>query len=132
MSQTWIDFGVGLLVGGLSISAGWGLFWLAISTTGLMRGTCGWRVVLNSLAVGGLPLLLIGGAVWWGIGESGVTPVFGMGLGVIPMVILGIGFRQAPDGRRAWVHMFAGVRHLKDELLGCHQQCSGCSEGHQH
>jgi len=132
MSQAAIAFGMGLLVGGLSVSACWGLFWLAISVTGLVRGTCGWRVVLNSLVVGGLPLLLIGGVVWWGLEGFEISAAFALGLAGMPVVILGAGLRHAPDGRRAWVHMLEGVRHLKDELLGCHQQCGGCGEGHQH
>jgi len=59
MNQGLIDFGLGMLAGGLGLSACWGLFWLAVGTTGLARGTCGWRVVVNSLTVSVVPLLLI-------------------------------------------------------------------------
>ena len=132
MNQEWIAFGVGLLVGGLSLSACWGLFWLAIGTVGLIRGTCGWRVVLNSLTVGAVPLMLIAGLFWLHGGGYGVSSAFGMGIMGMPIVLLGFGLRQAPDGRRAGTHMLDGVRQLVDELLGRHHECGGCGEGHQH
>ena len=132
MNQEWIAFGVGLLVGGLSLSACWGLFWLAIGTAGLIRGTCSWRVVLNSLTVGAVPLMLIVGLFWWRGGVCGVSSAFGMGMMGMPIVLLGFGLRKAPDGRQAWAHMLEGVRHLMDELLGRHHGCGECGEGHQH
>lgn len=132
MNQEWIAFGVGLLVGGLSLSACWGLFWLAIGTVGLVRGTCSWRVVLNSLTVSAVPLVLIAGLFWLHSGGYGVSSAFGMGIMGMPIVLLGFGLRQAPDGRRAGAHMLDGVRHLMDELLNRHHECGGCGEGHQH
>ncbi len=132
MSQGLIDFGVGILAGGLSLSACWGLFWLGIGTVGLLRGTCNWRVVLNSLTVGVVPLLLIVGLLWWHGGAYGVGSAFGMGMMGMPIVLVGFGLRQAPDGRRAGAHVLDGVRHLMDELLGRHHECGGCGEEHQH
>lgn len=131
MSQQWIAFGVGLLVGGLGLSACWGLFWLTIGTAGLIRGTCGWRVVLNSLMVGVVPLTLIAGLSWWPGGEYEVDAAFAMGMMGMPIVLLGVGLRRAPDGRRAVAHMLDGVRHLMDQLLGRHHECGGCDEGRQ-
>jgi len=132
MNQEWVAFGAGLFVGGLSLSACWGLFWLAIGTAGLVRGTCGWRVVLNSLTVGAVPLMLIAGLFWWNGGVSGVSSAFGVGMMGMPIVLLGFGLRQAPDGRRAVAHMLDGVRHLMDELLGRHHECGGCGEEQSH
>lgn len=132
MAQPWIDFGMGLLVGGLGLSAGWGLFWLVIGTVGYMRGTCSQRVVLNSLAGLTIPLLMLAALAWlWD--SSGVPGVaFVCGLGVMPLVLVAFGLRRAPDGRRAGVHLLGGVRHLMGTVLGAHQGCSGCGEEHGH
>jgi hypothetical protein len=132
MNQGLIDFGLGILGGGLTLSASWGLFWLAIGTVGLVRGTCSWRVVLNGLTVGVVPILLIAGLVWWHGGAYEVSSAFGMGMMSMPIVLLGFGLRQAPDGRRAGTHMLDGVRHLMDELLGKHHECGGCGHEHDH
>jgi hypothetical protein len=130
MTREWIGFGIGVLIGGLSLSACWGLFWLAVGTVGLIRGTCSWHVVVNSLTVGVVPLLAIAGLYWWYDGTYGISATFGMGLLGMPIVLLGFGLRYAPDGRRAGAHMLEGVRHLRDELLGCHHECGGCGEHH--
>lgn len=132
MTHAWVAFGVGLAVGGLGLSACWGLFWLVIGTTGLVRKTCGWRAVLNSLTVGIVPLLLIAGLLWFTGGSNGLHPVFGVGVLVMPTVLTGFAMRRAPDGRRAVTHILEGVRGLKDELLGQHRACAGCGEGHRH
>ena len=126
-----VEFGTGFLIGGLALSAAWGLFWLGVGLTGLRRGTCGTRVVLNSLVVGLVPLALITGLLWWrGAGE--LASSFGVGLLGMPIVLLGLGLRQAPDGHRAGSHMLDGVRQLRDELLGKHHGCGGCSHEHDH
>jgi hypothetical protein len=131
MARTLIDFGAGFVIGGLALSAAWGFFWLAIGLVGLGRRTCGWRVVWNSLAAGVLPLGLILGLLWW---RSGGEPAlsFGIGLAGMPVVLLGLGLRPAPDGQRVGSHMVDGVRRLKDELLGAHHECGGCSHEHDH
>lgn len=126
-----IDFGTGVLVGGLSVSAGWGLFWLGVGLVGLARRTCGWRVVANSLTVGLLPLFLIAGLLWW-TGGTGAGSAFGAGLLGVPIALCGLAWRQAPDGRRAGTHMLDGVRRLMDDLLGRHRGCGGCDHGHHH
>jgi hypothetical protein len=129
MQEGLLDFGAGTLVGGFVVSACWGLFWLTIGTIGLMRRTCSRQVVLNSLAAFTVPLLLVW-AVIWGRGAAHVSSsAFALGLSVMPLVVVGFGLRQAPDGKRAGVHMLDGVRHLKDKLLGRHQECGGC--GHE-
>lgn len=125
-----LDFIVGLLVGGLGLSAAWGLFWCSIGLVGVSRGSCHWRIVANSLTVGLIPLLFIIGLFWWA-GGGGDNPVsFGIGLLGMPAVLMGFGLRRAPDGHRAGAHMLDGVRHLKDELLGKHQGCGGCAHEH--
>lgn len=132
MNQGLMDFGLGIVAGGLGLSACWGLFWLAVATTGLARGTCGWRVAVNSLTVSVVPLLLIAWIFWWRGGAHGVSSAFGMGMMGMPIVLAGFGLRQAPDGRRAGTHMLDGVRHLMDELLGKHHECGGCGHEHDH
>jgi len=130
MSHSVTTFGIGLLVGGLTISSCWGLFWLTIGTVGLIRRTCSWRVILNSLAVGVIPLLMIAGLMWLPNEGQGFGAAFGAGLLVMPLVLAGVGLRRAPDGRPAWIHMVDGVRRLMDELLGRHHACTGCGEAH--
>ncbi len=132
MAQKWIMFGMGLVVGGLSITACWGLFWSAIGTAGLVRGTCSWRILLNGLTIGTVPLMLILGLFWLLGGLHGVDVAFAVGMIGIPIVIVGFGLQQAPDGRRTGAHMFERVRHLMDEVLGYHRECDGCGERHQH
>ncbi len=124
-----VDFIVGLMVGGLGLSALWGWFWLSVSLAGLRRGTCHWRIALNSLTVGVMPLLLMGGVMWWA-GGAGMGMPFGIGLLGMPAVLIGFGLRRAPDGQRAGAHMMSGVRHLRDELLGKHAGCGGCAHEH--
>jgi len=130
MTQPWIDFGTGLLAGGLGLSVCWGLFWLVIGSVGWMRGTCSWPVLLNSLVASGIPFLLMGLLVW--VRDSTEVPglAFAGGLSIMPLVVVAFGLRRAPDGRLAGIHMLGGVRHLMDKLLGKHQTCGGCGDGH--
>lgn len=131
MQEGAIDFILGAIVGGFCLSACWGLFWLSVSTVGLIRGTCHWRAVANSLAVLVAPLIL-GWLFIWFRGTMAVANVaFGLGLLVMPFVVLGLGLRSAPDGQRAGVHMLDGVQHLKNKLLGKHQGCGGCDHEHE-
>lgn len=130
MAQSWIDFGTGLLTGGLGLSAGWGLFWFVIGMVGYMRGTCSHRVLLNSLAGLTIPLLMLAALAW--LWEPSRVPgfAFACGLGVMPLVLVVVGLRRAPDGRRAGVHMLGGVRYLMGTVLGAHQECGGCGGEH--
>jgi len=132
MQNGLLDFGLGTVLGGLMLSAGWGAFWLAIGIVGLSRRTCGWPVMLNSLTVLALPLLLGWGLLWVRAGFAPLGTAFGIGLVVVPLLLLGFALRQAPDGQRAGTHMLAGVQHLMDELLGKHHGCGGCSHEPEH
>jgi hypothetical protein len=120
----------GFMTGGLVLSAAWGFFWLAISLVGLSRSTCGWRVVFMSVVGGCVPLTLAIALVWWMGGLERMTLVFVMGLLGMPTVLAGFGLRRMPDGQRAGTHLAAGVRHLMENLLGMHQGCGGCHDGH--
>ncbi|MBS0184648.1 MAG: hypothetical protein JSS39_19845 [Nitrospira sp.] len=132
MTDVLIDSVAGFLTGGLVLSAAWGLFWLAISLVGLRRGTCGQRIVFMSLVGGSVPLALAIALVWW-IGDlERMTAVFAVGLMGMPTVLAGFGLRRMPDGQRAGIHLAAGVRHLMDDLLGLHQGCGNCHDGHDH
>jgi hypothetical protein len=130
MQHTVIDFGMGTIIGGLALSACWGWLWFTIGTVGLARGVCSVRVVINSLVVGLSPVLL-GWGIWWMRAEAfSPSAAFFGGLFVMPLLLVGLGLRKAPDGRRAGLHMAEGMLHLKDELLGLHHECGGC--GHDH
>ena len=127
MTSTVIDFGTGVLIGGLILSSCWGWFWLTIGAVGLTRGVCGPRVVVNSLIVGLTPLML-GWWVWWMRSDAfAFHPAFIAGLLVLPSTMVLLGLRRAADGRRAGLHMAEGIHHLKSELLGAHHECAGCS-----
>ncbi len=127
-----LDFGTGVLMGGLALSAGWGWLWLSIGAVGYARGVCGLRIVLNSLAVGLAPLFF-GALAWWMRAESlSLNAAFAAGLVVMPMMVLGLAFRRTSDGRRAGLHMAQGIRQLKNELLGVHHECGGCAHDHGH
>src|SRR5262245_40729997 len=123
MAQPWIDFGTGLLGGGLGLSAAWGRFWLLIGTVGYRRGTCSQRVILNSLAVFIIPLLMLAALAWWWDSQRMPEFAFFCGLGVMPLVLVAFGLRRAPDGRRAGAHMLGGVQQLMGTVLGAHQEC---------
>ena len=129
MQSNMIDLLTGVVIGGLALSACWGMLWLAVGTVGYARGVCSGRVVVNSLTVGIVPLLL-GGWAWWmrhdTVSSNGALVA---GLLVMPLVVVGLGLRKASDGRRAGHHMAEGIRQLKDELLGAHHQCGGCAHG---
>ena len=56
-----LNFAVGVLLGGLFLSAAWGLLWLVVGAIGLWRRTCSWRVVANSVVIAVVPLLLAWG-----------------------------------------------------------------------
>ena len=132
MIDVLIDGCAGFLTGGLALSAAWGLFWSAISLVGLSRRTCGWRMVLMSLVGGGVPLVLAITLVWWMSHLERMTTVFVAGLIGMPTVLVALWLRRMPDGRRAGAHLAAGVRHLMGDLLGVHQGCEGCHDGHDH
>jgi hypothetical protein len=127
-----IDSCAGFLTGGLALSAVWGLFWSAISLIGLSRGTCGGRIVFMSLVGGFVPLALGITLVWWMDNVERVTSVFAVGLMGMPAVLAGLWLRRMPDGQRAGTHLAAGVRHLRENLLGAHRGCGGCHDGHDH
>jgi hypothetical protein len=129
MHNALINFTVGAVMGGLALSAAWGLLWFAVGAIGLWRRTCTWRVVVNSLVVGVVPLLL----AWALLSVSGeVSPnmPFVVGLLVMPFVLAGLALRPAPGGHRAGAAMLQGIGHLMDELLGRHHACGGCAHDH--
>ena len=132
MTDVLIDSLAGFLTGGLALSAAWGLFWLAIGLVGLSRRTCGWRVVFMSVVGGCVPLALAIALVWWMGAHERLTSVFAVGLMGMPVVLAGLWLRRMPDGQRAGMHLAAGVRHLMENLLGVHQGCGGCHDGHDH
>lgn len=124
-----VNFAVGALLGGLLLSAAWGLLWLVVGAIGLWRRTCSWRVVANSLVIAVVPLLLA-----WALLSvpDEVTPnmVFVVGLLVMPFILAGLALRPVSGGHRAGASMLRGIGLLIDDLLGRHQACGGCDHDH--
>lgn len=124
-----VNFAVGALLGGLLLSAAWGLLWLVVGAIGLWRRTCSWRVVANSLVIAVVPLLLA-----WALLSvpDEVTPnmVFVAGLLVMPFILAGLALRPVSGGHRAGASMLRGIGLLVDDLLGRHQACGGCDHDH--
>jgi hypothetical protein len=117
-----LNFAVGALLGGLVLSAAWGLLWLVVGAIGLWRRTCSWRVVANSVVIAVVPLLLA-----WALLSvpDKVTPnlVFVAGLLVMPFVLAGLALRPVSGEHR-------GIGLLINDLLGRHQACGGCDHDH--
>ena len=124
-----LNFAVGALLGGLLLSAAWGLLWLVVGAIGLWRRTCSWRVVANSLVIAVVPLLLA-----WALLSvpDEVTPnmVFVAGLLVMPFILAGLALRPVSGGHRAGASMLRGIGLLIDDLLGRHQACGECDHDH--
>ena len=124
-----VNFAVGALLGGLLLSAAWGLLWLVVGAIGLWRRTCSWRVVANSLVIAVVPLLLA-----WALLSvpDEVTPnmLFVAGLLVMPFILAGLALRPISGGHRAGASMLRGIGLLIDDLLGRHQACGGCDHDH--
>ena len=124
-----LNFAIGTLLGGLLLSAAWGLLWLVVGAIGLWRRTCSWRVVANSLVIAVVPLLLA-----WALLSvpDEVTPnmVFVAGLLVMPFILAGLALRPVSGGHRAGASMLRGIGLLIDDLLGRHQACGGCDHDH--
>ena len=127
-----MGFGLGVLTGGLSLSTCWGLFWLTIGMMGFSRGACSWRVLGNSFAAT-LASVLLTWTVFWMRGEvSALSGPFVAGVSVMPLALVGLGLRSAPDGRRIGAHMIKAVRHQISELLDQHHDCGGCQDEEPH
>jgi hypothetical protein len=125
-----IDFVSGAILGGLALSACWGMLWLIISTVGFARGTCRGRAVVNSLVVAAVPLLLAGALVWMRAEAATTSIALAIGVPLMPLVLMGLAVRPAPDGRPAGLHMLRQIRYLLEDLLGTHHACGGCGQDH--
>jgi hypothetical protein len=124
-----LNFAVGALLGGLLLSAAWGLLWLVVGAIGWWRRTCSWRVVANSVVIAVVPLLLA-----WALlsvpDEFSPNTVFVVGLLVMPLILAGLALRPVSGGHLAGASMLRGIGLLIDDLLGRHQACGGCDHDH--
>ena len=64
MVEMGMSFGLGLIIGGLSLMLAWGLLWLVIGGIGLARQTCGWAIFMSSVSSTAIAGLLMAGALW--------------------------------------------------------------------
>jgi hypothetical protein len=126
------SFLFGIALGGLSVSAAWGLFWLGLASVGLARGTSGWKVVRASFMAGAIPAALL---LWVVLAMDPArveTWPFVLGFVGVPVVLIGLGLRRLPDGTRVAGRLLGGVQVMMDTMLGRHHECGGCGEDHHH
>ena len=132
MIEVAISILIGIVVGGLSISACWGLFWLVLASVGVVRGTSGWKVVRAGFMAGAVPAALL---LWmlYGMDQArlGTWP-FALGLVAVPAALIGLGLRKLPDGTRVAGRLFGGAQVMMDTILGRHRECGGCGGEHHH
>ncbi len=132
MIDTIFSFLLGLVCGGLSVSACWGLFWLVLASVGLAKGTSSWKVVRASVIAGAIPAALLG-VVGASMDPARVgTWPFVCGVLALPVLLIGLGLRRLPDGTRVAGRLLGGVQMMKDTMLGHHHACGGCGDEHHH
>jgi hypothetical protein len=125
MVETVTSILVGVVLGGLIISACWGLFWLVLASVGLVRGTSGWKVLRASFIAGAVPAaLLLGVALMLDRARVGTWP-FVLGFVVVPALLAVLGLRKLPDGTRVAGRLLGGVQMMRDTMLGRHHGCGG-------
>lgn len=123
---------LGVVIGGLVVSACWGLFWCVLAFVGFARRTCAWTVVQASLTAALVPGVLLG-VVLWAIDRSRLgSPIFAIGVLVLPAVGVVLGMRTLPDGTRAAGRLLGGTQTMMDTILGRHNDCGGCGDEHHH
>lgn len=132
MVETSISFMLGLGLGGLGVSACWGLFWSVLAVLGVWRGTSQWQVVRASLTAGTVPLLLALGVIWMVDPARLATWPFLIGAAGVPAILVGLGLRKMPDGTLVGERLIGGARTMIDTMLGRHHECGGCGEEHHH
>jgi len=132
MLETAISILIGIIVGGLSISAAWGVFWLALASLGLARGTSGWKVARASFVAGAIPGVLL---LWIGLAMDQArlgTWAFALGIVTVPAALTLLGLRKLPDGTRVAGRLIGGVGMMMGTILGRHHECGGCGDEHHH
>ncbi len=135
MIETGLSFLLGLVLGGFSVSACWGVFWLVLALVGVARGTSGWKVVRASLAAGTVPLVLALVLLWSTDPARLATWPFLIGAAAVPVLLLGLALRKLPDGTRVGGRLVGGAQAMMDTILGKHQgcgDCGGCGDEHHH
>lgn len=129
MVDAGLSFGVGLLIGGLSLMLVWGLLWLAIGGIGLVRQTCGWAIFMSSVSSTAIAGLSMAG-LFWVVDAARLSSVaLHLGLAGVPLALLAAGFGRLEDGRRIGPAFVEGSRLMGHQLLGVHED--GCGHCHE-
>ena len=123
---------LGVGIGGLGLSTGWGLVWLTTACAGYVRRTCAGTVVRASLMATLVPGLLLGLLLWAARGERWGSLPLAIGVLVIPFIGIGLGMRTLPDGTRVAGRLFGGAQTMMNTILGRHHSCGACGDDHHH
>lgn len=132
MVETGISFAFGVVLGGLAVSACWGLFWLTLASVGLARGTSTWKVVRASAMAAVVPTAL------FAVACMAVNPArmeswsFLLGVPAVPATLVMLAMRRLPDGTRVGARLIGGAHAMIDTILGRHHECGGCEHEHHH
>jgi len=124
-----MSFGLGLIIGGLSLMLAWGLLWLVVGGIGLARQTSGWAIFMSSVSSTAIAGLLMAGVLWLADSARLTSAALQVGLVGVPLALLVAAFCRLEDGRRIGPAFLEGSRLMVHQLLGGHDE--GCGHCHE-
>ncbi len=124
-----MSFGLGLIIGGLSLMLAWGLLWLVVGGIGLVRQTCGWAIFMSSVSSTAIAGLSMAGLLWLADSARLSSAALQVGLVGVPLALLVAAFCRLEDGRRIGPAFLEGSRLMVHQLLGVHDE--GCGHCHE-
>lgn len=131
MVDAGVSFGIGLLIGGLTLMFGWGLLWLVVGAIGLARQTCGWAIFMSSVSSTAIAGVSMAGLFWAVDAARLSNPALQAGLAGVPLVLLVAAACRLEDGRRIGPAFVEGSRLMLHQLLGVHEEGGGCGHCHE-
>lgn len=129
MVEMGMSFGLGLIIGGLSLMLAWGLLWLVVGGIGLARQTCGWAIFMSSVSSTAIAGLSMAGVLWLADSARLSSAALQVGLVGVPLALLVAAFGRLEDGRRIGPAFLEGSRLMVHQLLGVHDE--GCGHCHE-